>query len=135
MQRIAENQADSSSNNFLFALISGVENGSNSPSLYLKEEVEEEDIAEYLDKLLKSFKLNTTRFEFEIESSNLLSKHLRGRLTAPYLRQKRENTSSDSSSSIEEFNEKKTLDFHIFTLHLILNMTTKRYMQKSLVLR
>ena len=62
----------------------------DSPSLYAKEEVEEEDLEEYMNKLLKIFKINTTRFEYEIENSEILKKHLRGRLIAPYLREAKE---------------------------------------------
>lgn len=67
----------------------------------------------------------------------MLKKHLRGKLLAPYLRENKEegSCSNESNLNLEEFNEKKTLEFHIFSLHLILNMTTKRYAQKSLVLK
>lgn len=130
---LQKSNMESSGNGFLFNMISGID-PSSGPSLYEKEEVEEEDIDEYLDRLLKAFKINTTRFEFEMEHNVLLNKHLMGRLTAPYLREDRQSN-SESNSDLSEFNEKKTLDFHIFTLHLILNMTTRRYNQKSLVLK
>lgn len=42
-------------------MISGID-PNNGISLYDKEEVEEEDIDEYLNRLLKAFKINTTRF-------------------------------------------------------------------------
>ncbi len=50
-----------SGNSFLFSMISGID-PNNGISLYDKEEVEEEDIDEYLNRLLKAFKINTTRF-------------------------------------------------------------------------
>lgn len=125
---------EATGNSFLFTMIQGCEGGS--PSLEAKEEVEEEDIEEYMNKLQKVFKINTTRFEYEIENSLLLKKHLAGRLIAPYLReQKEQNLLESNHISYEELGEKKTLEFHIFTLHLVLNMATKRYTQKSLVLK
>lgn len=42
-------------------MISGID-PNNGISLYDKEVVEEEDIDEYLNRLLKAFKINTTRF-------------------------------------------------------------------------
>jgi hypothetical protein len=100
---------EASGGSFLFSMIRGVEGGA--PSLYEKEEVAEEDIDEYMALLLKAFKINTTRFEFEIENCPLLRRHLRSRLTAPYLREQRQQNSLLESNHIscEEFNEKKTL--------------------------
>ena len=65
--------------------------------------MEEEDIEEYMNKLQKVFEINTTRFEYEIENSLLLKKHLAGRLTAPYLReQKEQNLLESNHISYEE---------------------------------
>ena len=50
-----------SANSFLFAMIRGCE-AAGSPSLYAKEDVEDEDIDEHMDRLLKTFKINTTKF-------------------------------------------------------------------------
>jgi len=53
---------EATGNSFLFTMIQGCEGGA--PSLEAKEEVEDEDIEEYMNKLLKTFKINTTRFEY-----------------------------------------------------------------------
>lgn len=53
-------ELEATGNSFLFTMLQGCEGGN--PSLYVKEEVEEEDIDEYMDILLKAFKINTTKF-------------------------------------------------------------------------
>ena len=62
IKKAAFNIYELSGNSFLFAMFSGFEAAANGPSLYVKEDVEEEDVDEYMDKLLKTFKVNTTKF-------------------------------------------------------------------------
>lgn len=88
-------ELEASGNSFLFSMIQNCEGGS--PSLYVKEEVEEEDIEEYMDRLLKAFRINTTKFDYEIENSGILRKHLRSKLIAPYLRESKEQNLLESN--------------------------------------
>ena len=100
------------------------------------QEVAQEDIDENIKRLEKTFRINTTKFEFEGLSNPTLNKHLREKLKAPY--QMEDDSASKSSQLLdinnEELNDKRALEFHIFTLHMILDIQTRYSQQKKLVI-
>lgn len=73
-------------NNFLFTMVREGQEEERDVSIYDMEEVAQEDIDESIGKLEKTFRINTTKFEFEGVSDPILNKHLREKLKAPYQR-------------------------------------------------
>lgn len=68
---------------------------------------------------------------YEIKNSTVLNKHLETKLIAPF---SAKDQSTDLDVDIEEFTDSKSLEFHIFSLHLLLKIKTCRRDQKALII-
>lgn len=106
---------------------------SNKMRLEDMQEVEKEDIEQHINELVETFKLNTTKFEYQINSCPIIKKHLVQKLNAPYLANT-ERLDQNMNIISEQFTNKKSLQFHIFTLHLLLDIQTQKRKQKELVI-
>jgi hypothetical protein len=58
-----------------------------------------------LKKLVNEFKINTTRFEYQLSSDPLLLKHLSEKIIAPYLIEKE----GDGGLGLEQFTDRRTI--------------------------